>query len=127
MDGRKRKECINNIKYITYEEKPFLFYGNPGMGKSISLIYSLKYYCEHDRIGTFYIHCKLLYNLLQNDFQKFKKIIKEEIVYLFKNEYAQYLRCCDEIDNYILNRTSTFWDLIKIVEKCLTYNGKKYK
>ena len=126
LNGQKRKELINNFKYIIYKERPYLFYGNPGMGKSISLIYALKYACEHDYIGTFYIHCKMLYNLIQSDIKKVKKILKEEIVYLFKNEYIQYIKCCEEIDKYLINRKSTFWDLIKIVEKSLTYNEKTY-
>ena len=82
-----RKEFIDNLKYITYTNNPYLFYGNPGMGKSITLIYTLKYAYNHDTTGSFYIHCKFLYNAFQCNYENVKNILKDEIVYLFKNEY----------------------------------------
>ena len=109
-----------------FRDRIIVFYGNPGMGKSVTLIGSLKYCYDHDKIGTFYIHCKLLFNLIQNDYEKTKKILKEEIVYLFKNEFKQYIKCCEEIDKYIITSKTKFWDIIKIIEKFLTYKEKKY-
>ena len=96
------------------------------MGKSITLIYTLKYAYNHDTTGSFYIHCKFLYNAFQCNYEKVKNILKDEIVYLFKNEYNQYIQCCTQIEKYISKINSTFWDLILIIAKCLTNKGKKY-
>ena len=126
ISNANRKELRDNFKYVIEEESPFLFFGNPGMGKSVTLIYTLKYAYDHDIYGTLYIHCKSLYNLFQNNYEKAKSLLKEEIVYLFKNEYKEYILCCDEIDNFLIKQNTKFWDLIKTIEKCLTYNNKKY-
>ena len=126
MKNINRKELIDNIIYITYKNKPYLFYGIPGMGKSLTLIATLKYIHNHEEVGTFYIHCKLLYFLFNNDHIKAINIMKEEMVYLFQNEYNQYIECCKEIEKYILNKNSTFWDIIRIIEKFLNNSRKKY-
>ena len=126
-DDLDRIVLINDFKsHILFDDKIFLFFGNPGTGKSVTLIATLKYLYEHDTVGTFYIHCKLFNNLIQSNHEKLKTIIKEEIVYLFKNEYSQYIKCCEEIDNYKISSFSTFWDLIAIIEKNLTFKKKKY-
>ena len=96
------------------------------MGKSITVIYTLKCAYNPDTAGSFYIHCKFLYNAFQCNYEKVKNILKDEIVYLFKNEYNQYIQCCTQIEKYIIKRNSTFWDLILIIVICLTNKGKKY-
>ena len=127
-DDLDRIVLINDFKSHTlFDDKIFLFFGNPGTGKSVTLIATLKYLYEHDTVGTFYIHSKLFNNLIQSNHEKLKTIIKEEIVYLFKNEYSQYIKCCEEIDNYKISSFSTFWDLIAIIEKNLTFKKKKYE
>ena len=59
-DDLDRIVLINDFKsHILFDDKIFLFFGNPGTGKSVTLIATLKYLYEHDTVGTFYIHCKL--------------------------------------------------------------------
>ena len=125
-DPNRISLMYNFTSDFQFRDRIIVFYGNPGMGKSVTLIGSLKYCYDHDKVGTFYIHCKLLFNLIQNDYEKTKKILKEEIVYLFKNEFKQYIKCCEEIDKYIITSKTKFWDIIKIIEKFLTYKEKKY-
>ena len=109
-----------------FEDRIGLFFGKPGIGKSVTLIATLKYLYDHDKIGTFYINCKSLSTLIKGKHEEFKKLLKEEIVYLFKNEYKEYIKCCEEIDKYFISNGTIFWDFIKIVEKYLTYKEKKY-
>ena len=75
-----------------------IYYGQEGMGKSITLIKTFKYNYNHDLFGTLYIHCKCLFNYYNRNLNKFKKILKDEIIYLFKNEYNKYKNCCNFID-----------------------------
>ena len=35
-----------------------IYYGFPGIGKSITALHSLKYEINHENIKTLYIHCK---------------------------------------------------------------------
>ena len=113
--------CIDSFK-----NKIYIFYGNSGMGKSLMLIATLKYKYDHNKVGTLYIHCKLLYNLIKKDYEYAKKILKDEAVYLFKNEYKDYINCCNSIENYLINNNTTFWDLVKLIIKCLTFKEKDY-
>ena len=39
-----------------------VYYGQEGIGKSITLIKTFKYNYDHDFFGTLYIHCKCLFN-----------------------------------------------------------------
>ena len=75
-----REIAINFFKdHKFFEDRIYLFYGNSGMGKSFTLIGTLKYLYDHDTVGTLYIHCKLLHFLIQNDYKKIKEILKDEI------------------------------------------------
>ena len=122
-----RYALIRNFQsHTSFEDRIGLFFGKPGIGKSVTLIATLKYLYDHDKIGTFYIHCKSLSTLIKGSHEKFKTLLKEEMVYLFKNEYKEYIECCEEIDKYFISKNTKFWDFIKIVEKYLTYKEKKY-
>ena len=102
-----------------------IYYGQPGMGKSATLIKTFKYIYNHDDFGTLYIHCKCLYNYYNFNFIKLKKIIKDEIIYLFKNEINNYLNCIKFIDDSKNN--SNFFDLIiNIITKFCNNPSKKY-
>ena len=104
-----------------------IYYGQSGMGKSITLIMAFKYNYDHTKFGTLYINCKCIYNLYNNNFKKMKAILKDEIVYLFKNEYSKYRKCLDWIDNYNKEEGSCFWEIIKgIISKFCISEDKQY-
>ena len=102
-----------------------IYYGQSGMGKSITLIKAFKYNYNHDSFGTLYIHCKCMHNYYFNNFQKMKKILKDEIIYLFKNEYYNYKKCLKYIDKFQNNKN--FFDLVNnIIKKFCNNKLKKY-
>ena len=111
--------CYNNfLGFFT------IFFGQEGMGKSITLIKAFKYNYNHNEFGTLYIHCKCLKELYYEDYKKLKKILNDEIIYLFKNEYEKYKECSNFIDNFE-NKNNNFFDLIiNIIFKFCT--TKKY-
>lgn len=52
-----------------------------------------------------------------------KKILKDEIIFLFKGEYNVYKECVQMIEQYMPDKSSSFWDIIdKIIKFC---NNKK--
>ena len=102
-----------------------IYFGQTGMGKSITLIKAFKYNYDHDSFGTLYIHCKCLYKYYFNNSLKMKKILKDEIIFLFKNEYQKYKKCSIFIDNY-KNNINIFDLVIQIIKKFCDNKSKKY-
>ena len=102
-----------------------IYYGQEGMGKSITLIKTFKYNYNHDLFGTLYIHCKCLFNYYNRNLNKFKKILKDEIIYLFKNEYNKYKNCCNFIDESPKNN-NFFEIIINIINKFCNNESKEY-
>ena len=75
-----RYALIRNFKSHTrFEDRIGLFFGKQGIGKSVTLIATLKYLYDHDKIGTFYINCKSLSTLIKGKHEEFKKLLKEEM------------------------------------------------
>ena len=105
-----------------------IYYGLPGMGKSITLIQTFKYKYNHINIGTFYIHCKSIQSYYINNFSIMKKILKDEIIYLFQNEYNQYQKCINYIDNLAQDENNNnFWNIINnIIKNYCNNKSKKY-
>jgi len=118
-----RGELIENFKDAEFGNLTF-YYGSPGQGKSITLILFLKYFIKLNEIGTLYINCKTLFKL--TDIKLMKRLLKEEIIFLFKNEYDNYKRFVNLIDNYIFEESKTFWDLILFLLNNLKISNKKY-
>ena len=109
-----------NLRSINFiRNKLYFLFGKTGIGKSITIIKALKYDYDHKKIGTIYINCKSMYkNYIQN-FDLLKQILKDEIPFLFENEYKIYQECIDIINKYQKNNMNTFWDLIShIIELC---------
>ena len=104
-----------------------IYYGLTGMGKSITLIKAFKYNYKHDYYGILYIHCKYLYKNYNNqNIHKVKKILKDEIIFLFKNEYETFKKCERYIDNY-KNDNKNFLNLVvNIITKFCTNKTKNY-
>ena len=104
----------------------WIYYGLTGMGKSITLIKAFKYKYKHEYFGILYIHCKCLYENINKNINKVKKILKDEIVFLFKNEYDIFEKCKKYIDNYN-NENKGFLDfVINIIKNFCKNKEKKY-
>ena len=102
-----------------------VYYGQEGMGKSITLIKTFKYNYNHDLFGTLYIHCKCLFNYYHKNFSKMKKILKDEIKFLFEKEFNKYKDCCKFIDSS-LNNNNFFEIIINIINKFCNNKSKEY-
>ena len=119
------KNSRYNIAFEFIENKNFgkkLFYfGASGKGKSITLIGALKYLAPHKRIRTLYVNCKTLKTLLEEEKYKIvKKILSDEILYLFYEDYKNYLNCFEKIKFFNFEGGLGFWPLIDIILKeCL--------
>jgi len=124
IEGRK---LLSDIMKSNYNDNIDLFFGNTGIGKSISVIHILKYEIEHNNYGTFYIHCKYL-TLLEKEknFIGIKRILISEIPFLFFNDFNGYKNCLKEIKDFLFSNTNTIWELIEIILKIIIKNEKKY-
>ena len=75
-----------------------------------------------------------MYKNYINNFDLLKYILKDEIPFLFENEYQKYKDCIYIINNYEINKMKTFWDLISSIielcnnkEKCYIFAFDQYK
>ena len=124
IEGRKllsdfmRNNYLNNID---------IYFGETGIGKSIAVIHILKYEIDHNKHGTFYIHCKYLTLLeKENNFIEIKRILVSEIPFLFFNDFDGYKNCVSEIKNFLFSNTNTIWELIEIILKIIIQRQKNY-
>ena len=94
------------------------FFGQSGMGKSISVLVALKYVLNHNTCGTLYLNMKCLNLLLKKkDHDILKQIIIDEIPYLFYHRYNYYLSCIKIIWHFSIENEDSIWDLIlEIIE-----------
>ena len=103
------------------------YFGVSGKGKSITLIGALKYLPSHDKIGTLYINCKTLKNLLdKQEYKLIKKILTDEILFLFYNNYYNYIECYKKIMQYNYYGCKSFWTIINIILKECSKINKKF-
>ena len=104
--------------------KKINYFGRAGIGKSVTLLGALKYIAPHKKIRTFYVNCKCSNNLLtEKQFKLFKKIIADEIIYLFYEDYKNYLKCFEKIKSFRFEEGISFWHLIDIIlEECSKIN-----
>ena len=114
----KSNKYLNNNLY-------FLF-GKTGMGKSITIIKTLKYDYNHKKIGTIYFNCKSMYKNYRQNFDLLKQILKDEIPFLFENEYNKYQECIHIINKFQKNNMNTFWDLINYIIELCKHKDKSY-
>lgn len=94
------------------------YFGQQSMGKSITLIGSLKYTMDHTIFGTFYINCKSLDYYYKTDFNIFKQILIDEVAYLFFGENDIYKNVAIKIENFEKDQKDkklTFWNLILLI------------
>ena len=121
INDDKRKDFIDEIvlcgKFIFDYTS---YFGQSGMGKTISIIRASKNMINHLKYGTLYINCKCLYKLIKKfNYNKFKSILIDEIPYLFYNEYYNYYGCVELIYGCeINNKKDILWEFI---EKIIIY------
>ena len=100
--------------------KKINYFSASGKGKSITLIGALKYYIDFAKFGSLYVNCKTLKFLLEKEnYSTVKKILLDEIIYLFHDNYSLYTNFYDKIisENFLNNRD--FWPIIDtILEEC---------
>ena len=124
IEGRKNlSKCLNLDSAIGNYQ---IFYGEEGIGKSVTLIHTLKYQINHSNCKTLYLHCKYLTYLEKNcKYSKIRRILINEIPFLFYNNFAGYQDCLNIIKKFKFDSNNTIWDLIKIILKSLNFESKK--
>ena len=102
------------------------YYGQSGLGQTITIIGALKYMLNHKDYGTLYINCNTLFILMnkKKDFE-IKQIIIDELPYLFYEEYELYFECGKKIQNYNLENDNAFCNLIHEIMNFLNNNKKE--
>ena len=121
---KNRKKIFNEIKAMNSRDSIKKYFGQPGKGKTLSIIGFLKYMTIHDYTGTFYINCKALFTLKEP--VKMKQLIIDEIPFLFYNNFNDYEECANNINNFnFIKNISTFFNLINVVIDFIIKNPKK--
>ena len=92
--------------------KKYRIFGHSGIGKSTGLICALKYDLKPN-IGSLYINLKSMRKLSEaNNFNKIKQIFIDEIIFLFHDNYDNYLTVAKAIKDF---EFSSVWELIEFV------------
>ena len=105
-----------------------IYFDKPGLGKTILTLSVSKYEINHLIYGTLNLNMKCFKICLdRNDFIKCKKLLLDEIPYLFQGEYNEYKECSNLIYNYNILNLNSFWELISKIMKFITkkYNENK--
>ena len=119
-----RIELMDFLESSAKEEKNNMIYSLSGIGKSFSAIYQLKYCFDLTKFGTLYLHCKFLAKSMDNfDFNSIKKVLIDEIIFLFRNNQDMYNKACNLIKRFIFTLEIDYIDLIK--ELFLLLDDKK--
>ena len=127
LDNSNNREifCLQ-LKYLSLNNI-YIFFGKGGIGKSITIIQVFKYDYDHSKNGTLYINCKSISKNFKNNIRTMKKILQDEIIFLFKDEYEIYKQCSQMIEEYEPDKSSSFWDIIhKIITFCNNKNKNYY-
>ena len=92
--------------------KKYRFFGHSGIGKSTGLICALKYDLKPN-IGSLYINLKSMRKLIEaKNFDKIRQIFIDEIIFLFHDNYDNYLTVANSIKDF---KFSSVWELIEFV------------
>ena len=123
-----RVNISSNIIRDNYFGKYLIFFGFRGIGKSITVNYTLKYKIDHTKFKTFYIHCKYLFLLSkENNYIEIQNILLSEIPYLFYNDYDSYIKCANIIKEFDFSFNKSYIDLIEsIINYLITKKDNKY-
>ena len=92
--------------------KKYRIFGHSGIGKSTGLICALKYDLKPN-IGSLYINLKSMRKLIEaKNFDKIRQIFIDEIIFLFHDNYDNYLTVANSIKDF---QFSSVWELIEFV------------
>ena len=141
----KNKDIKMNNNFVYYEDidernlmstqlieldvygKFLVFYGFPGIGKSITALHVLKYEINHEKIKTLYIHCKHISLLNENyKYSEIKNILLYEIPFLFYDDFDSYRKCVDIIKYFKFSYSNTYFNLIDEIFSYLIEKPNKY-
>jgi hypothetical protein len=121
---QKRIKLFNKLYFTNKTYSVMHYFGQPGKGKTLTIIGILKYLINHIFVGTFYVNCKAL-SILENS-NEIKQLIIDEIPYLFYNNHDDYLECAKDIIDYNYGKNSSFFELINLVfQKLINFDIKK--
>ena len=127
-DNERNEMAIELYEGDNFVEKLTIYFGQPGLGKTILTIAVSKYMINHFVIGTLYLNMKCFKKCFDNnEFIKCKKILYDEIPYLFQGEYTQYLKCLNLVYNFNIFNLNSLWELISIIIKFISDENKKNK
>ena len=120
FDDKKKNRFFISHQFLSQKNfgKKIDYFGASGKGKSITLLGAFKFMAPQKDIRTLYINCKCLKALLdQQQIKIFKKILIDEIAYLFYGDYKNYLNCFDQIKFFNFVKDRSFWPLIDLILK----------
>ena len=121
--NQNRCRLFQQISFSNVSGTLSQFFGQPGKGKTVTLILFLKYIISHKNFGTLYLNCKAL-NEKKNSIEM-KKIILDEIPYLFYEDYEGYLMCEKILDDYDNNKDNSVFTIInKVIDFLIEKKGK---
>ena len=128
FSSKERKELCEQIQIPSlYALKKY--YGANSIGKTVTLIGTLKYCLEHIYFGTLYINCKTLDFYSKKDINICKQILIDEIIYLFYGDSENYYRAISYIKLFEIDFTKeekNFWSLVKGLFKFFKTNKIYY-
>ena len=127
-DNKRNKfiyDLINDMHLLP--KKIRAYFGQSGIGKSTLIITASKYKLNHDQYGTLYINLKCLNYLIKNQYYKlFRRIFVDEVAYLFKGNYDNYINCTNIIHRFQIEYEDSVWYLInEIINFILRISNKK--
>ena len=126
-DIKERKRMVNRIKDPFFFGKILVYYGFPGIGKSITALHVLKYEIDHKAIKTLYIHCKYLSSLNKEyKYSKIRNILLYEIPFLFYDDFSSYQECVNIIRKFEFSYSNTYFNLIDEILNYLFEKPYKY-
>ena len=123
---QKRLKLMEEIGISRTVNKLVQFFGQPGKGKTLTLIGILKYMTKHSKIGTLYVNCKAMFNADKP--YKLKQLFIDEIPFLFYGDHEGYTNCANEIIGSFYDiSSSSFFDLINLIIDIIIKNDRRKK
>ena len=128
-DNKTRREFIIDLtlNITSSSGKVYSYFGQSGMGKSISILAITKYNIDHKNFGTLYLNMKCLNSLLKTKkYKEFRQLIIDEIPYLFYEMYDDYLKCINHIQRFIIENEDSLWVLVsELIDFIFGINDEK--
>ena len=118
--------CLDFLN-MNCNKRIFNYYGYSGIGKSITIIGALKFRDNFSKLGSLYINCKTIKNLLkQLRFLEVKQLLIDEVIFLNPYDYSSYRNLVEYILNFKFINEFSFWDLIINILNIYFFKNRKY-